>query len=348
MTTGLLAVDPRSDPRWQQLVSGPGGSLFTSPPWLTALSETYGFEYQGRLLVDSSGAPVAGVAWADIDDLRGARRIALPFSDRADPVVADADTWRAVAPDAFAGNLPFRLRCLETSPAVADPRFATTGEAAWHETRLDRPLDELQSALRPATRRNIATADRAGVKVDLSEDVDAVREYHRLHVLLRKRKYRLLGQPPEFFEQLHKAFAPRRAIRTALAMVGGRPVAGAMYLVWGDTVYYKFGASSAEHLRLRPNDALHWALIQWAGTRGLRALDWGLSDLDQPGLCAYKRNWASTEGRIRTLQAVRTTSTERRPYVDKTLRALTAFLTAPSVPDAITARAGGVLYRFFC
>jgi CelD/BcsL family acetyltransferase involved in cellulose biosynthesis len=348
MTTELLAVDPRSDPRWWQLVSGPGGSLFTSPPWLTALSETYGFRPRGRLLVDSSGTPVAGFAWADVDDLRGARRIALPFSDRADPVVADAGTWRAVSTDAFGGNLPFRLRCLETSPAVGDPRFTTSGEAAWHETRLDRPLDELQAGLRPATRRNIATADRAGVKVDLSEDVEAVREYHRLHVLLRKRKYRLFGQPREFFEHLHQAFAPRGAIRTALAMVGGRPVAGAVYLVWGDTVYYKFGASLTEHLRLRPNDALHWALIQWARARGLRALDWGLSDLDQPGLCAYKRNWASTEGRIRTLQAAGTTPTLRRPFADEALRVLTALFTAPSVPDAITARAGGVLYRFFC
>jgi CelD/BcsL family acetyltransferase involved in cellulose biosynthesis len=347
VTTQPLVVDPRSDPRWRQLVSGPGGSLFTSPPWLTALSGTYGFEPQGRLQIDSSGTPVAGLAWADVDDLRGARRLALPFSDRADPVVTDTDTWRTVSRDAFAGNHPFRLRCLETSPAVADPRFALGGEAAWHETRLDRPLDELQAALRPATRRNIATADRAGVKVDLSEDIEAVREYHRLHVLLRKRKYRLFGQPLAFFEKLHEAFAPRRAIRTALAMVRGRPVAGAVYLVWGDTVYYKFGASLAEYLRLRPNDALHWALIQWACARGLRALDWGLSALDQPGLRAYKCNWASTEGRIRTLQAVRTTSTER-PYVDETLRALTGFLTAPFVPDAITARAGGVLYRFFC
>jgi hypothetical protein len=102
-----------------------------------------------------------------------------------------------------------------------------------------------------------------------------------------------------------------------------------------------------EHLRLRPNDALHWAVLQWAGAGGLRALDWGLSDLDQPGLCAYKRNWASTEGRIRTLHAGRTTSS-LRPHVDKTLRVLTALLTAPPVPDAITARAGGVLYRFLC
>ena len=124
-------------------------------------------------------------------------------------------------------------------------------------------------------------------------------EYHRLHVDLRKRKYRLLAQPLEFFERIRQAFAPADALRIALALVDGRPVAGAVYVVWGDTVYYKFGASRAEFLPLRPNDALHWRLIRWAHDRGLRTLDWGLSDLDQPGLVAYKRNWASREGRIR-------------------------------------------------
>lgn len=124
-------------------------------------------------------------------------------------------------------------------------------------------------------------------------------------------------------------------------------MAGAVYLIWGDTVYYKFGASLAEHLPLRPNDALHWALITWAHGRGLRALDWGLSDLDQPGLCAYKRNWASVEGRIRTLRAIGTPRTERAA-AGEILTAVTDLFTHPSVPDAITARAGAVLYRHFC
>ncbi|UOY00198.1 GNAT family N-acetyltransferase [Blastococcus sp. PRF04-17] len=125
------------------------------------------------------------------------------------------------------------------------------------------------------------------------------------------------------------------------------PVAGALYLVWQDTVYYKFGASQAEHLHLRPNDALHWALIQWAAGRGLRWLDWGLSDLDQPGLVAYKRKWAAQESRIQTLNAGGPPH-GRRDDVEETLRQMTTLLTDPAVPDAVTAQAGAALYRYFC
>ena len=346
MTT-VHGVDPRTDSRWLALAAGSGGSLFTSPPWLTAVAESYGLVPSGRIAVDESDAPVAGTAWMDVCDMRGQRRIALPFCDRADPIVPDAATWKVVSADAFAPHLPFRLRCLSTSAAVGDVRFARIGEAAWHQTPLDRTLDELHAALRPSTRRNIAAAQRAAVEVVLSPDVDAVGEYHRLHVQLRKRKYRLLAQPRGFFEQIWKAFAPDDGIRTALAFVGGRPVAGAMYLVWQDTVYYKFGASLAEYLPLRPNDAIHWQLISWAHARGLRALDWGLSDLDQPGLIGYKRKWASREGRIWTLNA------GGQPAgwcsdTEQTLRTVTELLTDPTVPYPVTERAGAALYRFFC
>jgi CelD/BcsL family acetyltransferase involved in cellulose biosynthesis len=345
--TTVQTVDPRSDPLWRALACRPGSSLFISPPWIRAVSDTYGFEPTARVALDAGGRPVAGLAWTDVRDLRGQRRVALPFGDRADPVVADAQEWAAVAADALDGDLPFTLRCLDSSPAVADPRFTTTGEAAWHETPLDRTPDELFSAFRSQIRRNIAKAGRSGVEVVLSSEAEAVAEYHRLHVGLRKNKYRLLAQPLDFFQRIRTAFAPDDAVRTGLALVDGRPVAGAMYLVWGDTVYYKFGASAPEHLALRPNEALHWELIQWAVARGLRALDWGLSDLDQPGLCAFKGRWASVEGRVRTLNAGGP-PLGRRSDVEETLGQVTSLLTEPGVPDDVTARGGAALYRYFC
>ena len=340
-------VDPCTDYRWNALAAGPGGALFTSPPWITAVSESYGLTPHAHVALDNSGTAIAGAVWTDVRDMRGERRIALPFCDRADPIVPDLATWEKVSTDAFAADMPFTLRCLATSPALGDGRFTMIGEAAWHETPLDRTLEELYAMLRSQTRRNIATAQRAGVEVVLSPDADAIGEYHRLHVQLRKHKYRLLAQPLEFFERVWKAFAPDDAIRTALAFVGGRPIAGAVYLVWQDTVYYKFGASLAEFLPLRPNDAIHWQLIRWAHTRDLRALDWGLSDLDQPGLVGYKRKWASREGRICTVNA------GGRPVgwhsdTEQTLRLMTELLTDPQVPNAVTERGGSALYRLFC
>lgn len=147
-------------------------------------------------------------------------------------------------------------------------------------------------------------------------------------------------------ERIWEEFSATDSIVTVIAQVEGEPVAGALFLVWNDVLYYKFGASLAGALSLRPNDAVSWSAIRWASERGLRQLDWGLSDLDQPGLVAYKRKWASVESRILTLKSVQP-ATEGPNEVGTLLGELTELLTDASVPDSLTARAGALLYRYF-
>lgn len=343
---GVVAVDPRTDPRWARLAAGPEGSLFTSPPWIHAVSETYGFQPVAQVAL-ADGAPVGGVSWVPVHDMRGYRLVSLPFCDRADPLVRNPAIWRLLSADAVDSGHPFTIRCLDDRVPCFDSRLRCVGEAAWHGTSLAVPADRLWSQLAPAARRNVRMAERSGVRVSLERGLEAVRVFHQLHVRLRKRKYRLLAPPLEFFERIWGLFAGRDAIRTALADVDGVAVAGAMFLVWNDVAYYKFGASLAEYLPLRPNDAIAWAALRWAQNCGLTLLDWGLSDLDQPGLIAYKRKWSADGRRIVMLQSG-DADVGRQPMTDGILRQLTTLLTDERLPDDITARAGEVLYRLFC
>lgn len=340
----VISVDPRTDPRWRVLAAGPKGSLFTSPPWMRAVCDTYGFTPQARITADADGHPTGGFAWVPVSDMCGDRLVSLPFSDRAEPLITDAAQWPYLALDAVGTDVPLKIRCLDGSSPTCDPRFVRIDESAWHCTPLDAPLSEIRSSFRPATRRNIATAERRGVHVDASTGMAAVRTYHRLHVSLRKHKYRLLAQPVDFFERIWQEFSAHDGIVTFLAYVDGEPVAGAVYLVWNDVLYYKFGASLPATLPLRPNDAVTWSALQWAAERGFRVVDWGLSALDQQGLVAYKRKWASAERRIVT---VCTQHIEGSGTPNRVLGELTDLLTEDSVPDHVTERAGALLYRYF-
>jgi CelD/BcsL family acetyltransferase involved in cellulose biosynthesis len=347
----VVAADPLTDSRWRELAEGPRASLFTSRPWIAAVCGTYRFVPEARIALDASGAAVGGLVWVPVDDARGSRLLSLPFCDRADPLVPDLSTWNAVSESvisnaATAGNPPFTLRCLDDSPAVADERLRVVGEAAWHGTPVDADPDNLRGRIAPQARRNLATAARSGVKVDVRDDLDAVRAMHRLHVRLRKAKYRLLAQPVAFFERIWSEFAPEGGCVTLLARVDEQVIAGAIFLQWAGVLYYKFGASASEHLRLRPNDAIYWAAIRYAAERGLRLVDWGLSDRDQPGLVAYKRKWASVERSLLTLRAGEPVAKQRA--LDAELGELTRLLTDETVPDELTERAGAVLYHYFC
>ena len=235
---------------------------------------------------------------------------------------------------------------MEEAAPTWDPRFGRVGEAAWHGTILDAPAEEFFHSFHPSVRRGVNSARRKGIEVRAFTDVDAVRTFHGIHVLLRKRKYRLLAQPLEFFERIWEEFSGTGGITTLLAYADGDPVAGAVLLVWGNTVYFKFAASLAEALPLRPNYALYWQIIREASERGFRQIDWGLSDLDQPGLVAYKRKWATSDSRIVSL---RTPLQPERDGAETSLllTGLTNMLTDEAVPDPVTARAGSLLYRYF-
>jgi CelD/BcsL family acetyltransferase involved in cellulose biosynthesis len=345
----IVAADPVTDPRWHTLAARPGAGLFTSPPWIAAVCGTYGFTAQARIAVDAEGAPVGGVAWVTVDDARGRRLLSLPFSDRADPPVPDTATWDLLFEDLTAGEAaPFTLRCLDDSPATSAARLREVGAAAWHGTPLDANLDELRRRIAGQSRRNIAAAGRAGVRVDVRDDLDAVRTMHGLHVRLRKNKYGLLAQPQEFFERIWQEFAPEGGCHTLLASVGDEVIAAALFLEWNGVLYYKFGASAQEHLHVRPNDAIYWTGIRLGVERGLGLVDWGLSDLDQPGLVGFKRKWATDERRLLTLRSGTVERTAAQQEFGDVLSGLTALLTDDAVPDEITARAGALLYRYFC
>ncbi len=339
---GLVEVDPRDDPRWAAWISGGHGSLFSSPSWLRAVCRTYGFTPHARLLT-GPGTVTGAVAWVPVDDVRGPRRVSLPFSDRADPVPRDPAVLARLLDDRPRA-VPWTMRLLEPDGSFLPPDGEVTGRAAWHATTTDTDADTLFARLHPQARRNTRVSARRDVRVRRGTAPADLRTLHALHVERRRERYRMLAPPFELFEELAAEFDPEDTMTVLLAEVDGRAVAGALFLEWDGVLYYKFGASRAEALGLRPNDALFWAGLRHAVDRGLRALDWGVSDLDQPGLLAFKRKWADDERHVLGVRLGPPSSAR----VDRLLGTVSALLTDPLVPDELTTRAGRELYRYFC
>ena len=96
--------------------------MFGSPPWLAAISDTYGFEISANLILDDTGAPRAGLAFSQIDDFLGRRQLSVPFCDYIDPVVDDDDQWHELVDPLLDLDLPLQLRVLDAARAA--PRSA--------------------------------------------------------------------------------------------------------------------------------------------------------------------------------------------------------------------------------
>jgi CelD/BcsL family acetyltransferase involved in cellulose biosynthesis len=343
----LRTVDALDDPAWRDLATTSRGSLFASPPWLAAISDTYGFDIAARVLFDRDRAR-AGLAFARIDDFLGARQLSVPFCDYVDPIVDTDDDWHELVDPLVTSGLPLQLRVLDAEAPRRDQRFVTADELAWHCTTLERDEDQLFAALSSQARQNVRAATRHGVTVRFGADLEDVRAFHDLHRRTRKLKYHLLAQPFSFFENIWKHFGPDDGIAIGLAEHDGDVIAGAFYLVWNGVWYYKFGASILERSGVRPNEVLGWESLRRAHGRGCTRYDWGVSDLDQPGLVAYKRKFASEERRVSVLRY--TPPGYTNPIAAEALPIfgeLTKLLTRDDVPDDVTQRAGEILYRYF-
>jgi hypothetical protein len=334
-------VDPTIDPRWAGLAES-HGSLFTSPPWLSAIGSTYGFVIDAWLDLDQDGVARGGIPAARLGNSRGERLVALPFSDYCDPIDTGGSSSPVLVDHLLAQGLPVEVRRLDGEQTSSDTRWTSGEPDLWHAIDLEPDEGRAWETLTGSARRAIRKGRDSGIEIRVSDDLTALRTFYELHLGIRKHKYRLLAQPFEFFLALAENFGDRLVLLGAWQ--GETLVAGVLYLAWGDTLYYKFNASSGTELGARPNDLLMWEGTRYAVSAGLSTVDLGRTDADHESLARYKSKYATREGSITVL---RNGVFERDPALSAILGPLTELMTRPEVPDEITEAVGELTYRHF-
>jgi len=350
----LINIDPITDARWLTLVNKRSSTVFHAPAWLMVLSDTYGFDIRAQVVIDESGQARAGLVYAHVHDLLGKRIVSLPFSDYTDPIVDNPDDWEQLVQPLIASGQALSVRTLHNAVPLSDPRFTLVKRARWHRIDVRCCTEAIWQKLDDATHRTIRQAIR-DVRAEPDNSPDAIQRFYQMHLSVRKRKYKMLAQPARFFQNIYTHWIDPSSGNgdgtVILARHGAEVVAAAVVLRWQDTLYYKFSASASEHLCARPNDLLVWALIQYAQQIGCDWIDYGLSDWNQEGLIRFKRKYATEEGVISFLRHTSPheppVAGEGEPAARQMFNSLTELLTDPSVPDAITERAGNLLYRYF-
>ena len=344
----LITVDPRTDPCWRQLVTSLESDVFHSPEWIRAVTETYGFVVLAYLLVDDQGEPRAGLPFCPIHDLRGQRRVAFPFSDYYDPLVSSPADWQMLSDHLTAEKSLLKLRCLHNELPLADERFAVVNRARWHGLDLTPDCTALWTRLDKKDRWALRKVESMGVTVEATIDPAMLRHFFELHLRMRKYKYQMVAQPYRFFENIGRHLLEAGMGTLFVARHNDTILGATLCLQWQNKFYYKFNASAPDTLALLPNDLMIWHAIQYAKAQGCRRFDFGLSDWDQIGLIRFKRKFADSEKTISFLEhGAPATATSAGPPPSKLLPALTALFTDPAVPDAITEKAGELLYQYF-
>ncbi len=294
----MLEVDPLREKDWDSLVlAHPSCSVLHSSGWIRAVSESYG--YRAFAFVESSGGVTMALPLMDVRSfLTGSRGVSLPFSDSLPLLCQPADDTLGAIRDRVVSEAKHRgWRYVEFRGGPQLPGFEATVRYVEHVLRLDQGPGELLSRLRSSTRRNVERARREGVTTRFSTSRSALEAYYRLHCVTRRR-HGLPPQPLTFFRNLHASVIERGYGQVFLADFEGAPVSGAVFLHFGSTALYKYGASLIDNRGLHAAHLVMWEAISWYFERGYSSLSLGRTEPDNTGLLQFKDGWGSERREI--------------------------------------------------
>lgn len=296
--TGVQWINPMDHPGWDDPLTwhhSPAHSFFHSAAWAKVLTETYGFEpiYFVR---NESGAVQSVLPVMEVSStLTGKRGVALPFTDTCEPLCSDKSEFPELFRNAVELGQARGWKYLEirggesffngTEPSLTFYR---------HCVNIQPDEETLVAGLKSAVRRAIRKAEKSGVRVEISQDPGAVRQYYHLHCKSRKR-HGLPPQPLAFFKNIQKHVLLKGFGFAAIARWRNVPVAGALFFHLGDQAIYKFGASDETFQELRANNLVFREAIGWFSRNGIRKLDLGRTSMANDGLRRFKLGWNAEE-----------------------------------------------------
>lgn len=274
--------------------------------------------------------------------LTGRRGIGLPFTDECEPVTEN----EAAVEDLFQESLKLgKQRGWKSVELRGGCRYLKSTPPALsfytHTLDLTPPINSLVETFDPALRRGIRKAEKEGVKVEITQSSESMQTFYRLQCQTRRR-HGLPPQPFVFFLNIYRYILSQNLGMIGLASYQGRPIAAAVYFYLGDRAIYKFGASDYRWQRLRPNNQVMWAAIQWLAGRGAKTLHLGRTSLGHDGLRRFKLAWNPREQTIKYVKY----DLRKKSFVTEKDETSGWYNTAfRLMPSACSRLAGRLLYK---
>jgi CelD/BcsL family acetyltransferase involved in cellulose biosynthesis len=307
----IIRVDSRIDSRWEAYVAAhPDGLVYHHPRWLEAIAQAYGgepvtFAYETR---DRQLRGILPLLYKR-GLLNGDCLSSLPHTPVAGPLASDLIATEALVNAAIewvSVHRGTRLQLKVLNKGLGET-IANLSVVPWEETyqlKLPRSSQRLHfgnSRNHARIKWAVNKACRCGVSVRAAEHESDLREWYQLY-LDTMRWHVVPPRPYRFFQNLWEILRPRGLMKLLLAEqnTGDRIVllAGSMFLMASQTMFYAFNGRRRDALSLRPNDIIQWRAIREACDHGYSRYDFGeVADSDY-GLADFKSKWGAEPRRF--------------------------------------------------
>lgn len=225
----------------------------------------------------------------------GTRRVSIPFASICDPLVSNVAHLDTLLTGLLStrgeGGVEVRAwrvpaRYFEDAPVV--------DRALHHVVDLAPGPDDIHRRLsRTAVRRMISKGTKSGIRVVEARTASEWAEFYRLQTASR-RTLGLPAMPARFFEAIHQWIPESRRL-LLLAIKEGRPVAGALGLKSPDVFILEYSGEETLGSGSGAGQMVYWESLRRACADGCRWFSFGRTSMENTGLAAYKRHWATIE-----------------------------------------------------
>ncbi len=154
--------------------------------------------------------------------------------------------------------------------------------------------DQIFAEFHQKTRYNVRLATKKGVVIKEGTKED-LKVFHEIMIETGERDNFII-RSLEYFEKMYDEMAPNH-MKLLMAYYEDKPISGIIPIIYGNKVWYLYGASSNKHRNLMPNYLLQWTMIQEAIKMGADMYDFrgvsGVVDESHPqyGLYRFKKGF---------------------------------------------------------
>ncbi len=183
--------------------------------------------------------------------------------------------------------------------------YASVARINEYVVNLEEGVQKLWKSIDHNKRRNIKKAEKEGVEIVQSNCHDDLEDFISMHKAAVKRGG-FSTYPRSWFEVVWKTYNPELS-KLFLAYWKGKSVSGVHIVIQGKTVYALSAGSLTEGWEVRPNDIMHWKVMEWACQNGYSKYDMGHVSEPPPteessawGIWRWKREWKGSLERMQT------------------------------------------------
>jgi len=175
--------------------------------------------------------------------------------------------------------------------------------------RLENGFDDLWKNIAHNKRRNIRKAMKEKVDIYQSQEYEDLKTFYSMLEAAKERS-EFSALPFSWYNACWDIY-PHELSRMFLARWRDKVVSGVFTIAHGDTIYSMGAGSYIEGWKARPNDIMHWKVMEWACENGYKKYDMGLVSEPPPnegsrdwGIWRWKREWRGSLEKIGVYEKV--------------------------------------------